>query len=317
MNISIIIPNYNGETLLKKNLPKVVDAVKAYKEGTIEIIIPDDASSDNSVKVIAEFIATLKEKNIKGLTCTNTDREKGGFSANINRGVALATGDILLFLNSDTIPYKGFLTPLVAHFTDEKVFAVGCMDESVENEKIVLRGRGIGHWKRGFLTHRLGSIEKTNTLWVSGGSGAFRANMYKKLGGFNNIYNPFYWEDIDLAYRAQKAGYQVIFEPDSKVIHEHSKGAILTHYKPFRIQKIAYRNMFYFVWINITDFDLLVSHILWLPYYFLKTLLKKDFAFLTGFFLAVKNIPTVLQARQNAEKLFIKSDKDVLRQFEN
>jgi len=111
------------------------------------------------------------------------------------------------------------------------------MDESIEHGKVVLRGRGIGKWQRGFLTHSLGDLNKTDTLWVSCGSGAFRASIYRKIGGLNNIYNPFYWEDIDLSYKAQKAGFKVIFEPKSKVIHEHSKGAIASNYKPFRILK--------------------------------------------------------------------------------
>ncbi len=315
MNISIIIPNYNGAGLLKKNLPKVVEAIKEYDKGWIEIIIPDDASSDNSIEVIQECISSLSVKNIKIKTTTNTDRSKGGFSANVTRGVNLSSGDILVFLNSDVVPHKGFLLPLLSHFTDKKVFGVGCMDESIENEKIILRGRGIGKWQRGFLTHRLGSVDKTNTLWVSGGSSAFSRIIYKEIGGLNNLYNPFYWEDIDLSYRAQKAGYEVVFEPKSKVVHEHSKGSIATNYKPFRIQKIAYRNMFFFVWINITDFDLMITHILWLPYYFLKTLLARDLAFWVGFFLALKDISKVLIQRKNAQKLFVLTDHEVLKQF--
>ena len=47
-----------------------------------------------------------------------------------------------------------------------------------------------------------------------------------KLGGFDGLYDPFYWEDIDLSYRAQKSGYKVIFEPKSIVTHEHEKGTV-------------------------------------------------------------------------------------------
>lgn len=312
MDVSIIIPNYNGEELLKKNLPKVLESVREYKKGKVEIIISDDASSDNSIGVINEFINSLKGSNITAKTITHNDRKNGGFSKNVTRGVEIANGDILVFLNSDVMPYKGFLGPLLEHFHDEKVFAVGCMDESIENSKVILRGRGIGKWQRGFLTHRLGSVDKINTLWVSGGSGAFRASIYRKIGGLNSIYNPFYWEDIDLSYRAQKAGYTVYFEPKSVVIHEHSKGSIATHFKPFRVQKTVYRNMFFFVWINITDPQFLLAHMIWLPYYFLKTLLSKDFAFWAGFLWAVSFLPQVLKERSKTKKLFVLTDKEVL-----
>jgi len=315
MDISIIIPNYNGDGLLKKNLPKVLDAVKDYTKGKIEIIIPDDASSDDSITVITNFINSLDGKTIIGKTIVNTDRSKGGFSANVNRGVALAKGEILLFLNSDVVPHKGFLEPLLEHFKKDEVFGVGCMDESIEHGKVVLRGRGIGKWQRGFLTHSLGDLNKTDTLWVSCGSGAFRASIYRKIGGLNNIYNPFYWEDIDLSYKAQKAGFKVIFEPKSKVIHEHSKGAIASNYKPFRIQKIVYRNMLFFVWLNISDIRFLTSHILWLPYYFLKTIMNNDFAFLVGFYLALVSLPIVLKERKKIQRLSSVSDRTILSQY--
>lgn len=315
MNISVIIPNYNGAILLQENLPKVLESVKDYKKGKVELIISDDASSDNSMQVIHDFIDSIKIANITGKTVTHTNRKNGGFSKNVTRGIHVATGDILIFLNSDVAPHKDFLNPLIEHFTDEKVFAVGCMDESIENGKVVLRGRGVGKWQRGFLTHRLGEIDKTNTLWVSGGSGAFRSSIYKKIGGLNEIYNPFYWEDIDLSYRAQKAGYTVYFEPKSRVVHEHSKGSIATHFKQFNVQKTVYRNMFFFVWINITDLQFLLAHILWLPYYFLRTLLNKDFAFWAGFGWAFVSLPSVLKERAHAKELFVLSDKEVLQQF--
>jgi GT2 family glycosyltransferase len=315
MNISIVIPNYNGEELLKKNLSKVLDSVKDYKNGKIEIIIPDDASKDNSVEIIAKFITSIKEKHIIGKTIHNDDRAKGGFSANVNRGAGLATGDILLLLNSDVIPKKGFLENLLKHFSDEKVFGVGCMDESVEDGKIVLRGRGIGKWHKGFLQHSAGKLDKTNTLWVSCGSAAFRKSLWNKLGGLQNMYNPFYWEDIDLSYRGQKSGYKVIFEKESVVTHEHSKGAILTNYKPEPVRIIAYRNQFFFVWFNITNVGFLMSHLFWLPYHLLNAIKGKDRAFLIGFWQAFRKLPQVLTVRAKNKKFFTVSDKQILQQF--
>ena len=315
MNISIVIPNYNGEKILQKNLPKVLEAVKDYKNGNVEIIIPDDPSTDNSKQVIAAFIKSIKDKHIIGKTIENKNKTEGGFSKNVNRGVALATGDILILLNSDVAPHKNFLQPLLLHFSDEKVFAVGCMDESIEEGKTVLRGRGIGSWQRGFLVHTKGKFNKTNTLWVSGGSSAFRKDIWDKLGGLDPLYNPFYWEDIDLSYRAQKAGYKTLFEAKSVVLHEHEQGAIKTKFKPAHVRKIAYRNQFTFVWKNITETKLLVSHIFWLPYYFIKALSGRDWVFLAGFYLALLRISEVKRSRELAKKLFIKTDSEVLQDY--
>ena len=221
----------------------------------------------------------------------------------------------MILLNSDVAPHKDFLTPLLKHFDDGIVFAVGCMDESIEDGKTVLRGRGIGKWQRGFLMHSKGDNDKNTTLWVSGGSGAFRKNMWDRLGGLDPLYNPFYWEDIDLSYRALKAGYRLVFEPESVVRHEHEKGAIKTKFKSAQVRKIVFRNQFIFIWKNITQQGLLISHILWLPYHFLKALLARDWIFMAGFWEALGMLSQVKQSREKARKISVRKDSDILRKY--
>lgn len=315
MDISIIIPNYNGAEILKKNLPKVLDSVKDYKKGNVEIIVPDDPSTDNSKEVIEKFIASIQEKHIVGRTIFNTIKKESGFSKNVNRGVALAKGDILILLNSDVSPHKDFLAPLIKHFDDGIVFAVGCMDESIEEGKTVLRGRGIGRWQRGFLIHAKGDNDKNTTLWVSGGSGAFRKSMWDRLGGLDPLYNPFYWEDIDLSYRALKAGYKLVFEPKSIVTHEHEKGAIKTKFKSAHVRKIVFRNQFTFIWKNITQQQLLMTHILWLPYHFVKAVVARDWIFMAGFWEALMRLSQIKRSREKAKKIFVRKDSDILRKY--
>jgi len=313
MNLSFIIPNYNGEAILKKNLPKVLDAVKEYKKGSVEIIIPNDPSTDNSKKVIKDFIESITEKHIVGKTIENINKKEAGFSKNVNRGVGIATGDILILLNSDVAPHKGFLEPLLKHFEEGIVFGVGCMDESIENGETVLRGRGVGKWRRGFLIHNKGENDKNNTLWVSCGSGAFRKSIWDKLGGLDPLFNPFYWEDIDISYRALKAGYSLIFEPESRVRHEHETGAIKTKFKANQIKKIVYRNQFTFVWKNITEQKLLLSHILWLPYHCVKAVSHKDWNFFSGLFEALTRYSQIQISRNKVKKIFIRKDSDILK----
>lgn len=315
MNISIIIPNYNGAKVLTKNLPHVLSSVKEYKKGKVEIIIPNDPSTDNSKDVIAKFIASLQGTTVIGKTIDNLKKDESGFSKNVNRGVGLSTGDILILLNSDVRPHNDFLAPLLSHFSDNKVFAVGCMDESIENGKTVLRGRGIAYWARGFLQHNAGELDKTNTFWVSGGSGAFRRRVWGKLGGLDPLFNPFYWEDIDLSYRALKSGYKLIFEPKSKVVHEHEEGIIKAKFKPKQVQKIVYRNQFFFLWKNITDGKLLLSHVIWLPYHFVKALMRRDWVFFKGFFLALLQMNLVQHSRYRAKKYFVRKDSEILTKF--
>lgn len=313
MNISIVIPNYNGEKLLEKNLPKVLEAISFYNKSGIEIIIVDDASTDNSLEVIKDR-SVVVIKNKKNL----------GFSSTVNNGVKRATGDIIVLLNTDVYPQENFLEPLLKYFEDDpstssgepSVFAVGCLDKSIEGGKIVERGRGLGEWKRGFLIHRRGDVNKTNTLWVSCGSGAFRKSIWDKLGGLNELYNPFYWEDIDLSYRALKSGYKIFFEPKSIVFHEHEKGAIKEKYTSSQVKIIAYRNQFIFVKENATDINLKFLHLVWLPYHFAKALLARDWPFFTGYFKALVLLPKIIESSLKYQKTFIKKDKEVIAEIQ-
>jgi GT2 family glycosyltransferase len=306
MTISIVIPNYNGKELLQKNLPKIFIELKKFDSGKTEIIVADDASTDDSVA----FLNGLKERDLKVLV----NEKNLGFSPTVNKGVKIASGEVIVLLNTDIYPEEGFLEPLLSHFKDEKVFAVGCLDKSMEEGKIVLRGRGLGVWKRGFLVHRRGEVNKADTLWASGGSSAFKKTIWESLGGLNELFAPFYWEDIDISYRALKSGYKVIFEPKSIVIHEHEKGAIKGKYSPSQIKVIAYKNQFIFVWEN-ADADLIISHVLWLPYHLVKALIRFDWQFFLGLFSAFLVVPKALRFRHKAQALFIKKDKEVVKEF--
>lgn len=312
MKVSIIIPNHNGADLLKKNLPSVIEAAHYYQDATsndIEIIIVDDASDDASEQVLTEF--TKKNK----LVSYAIQKENKGFSFTVNKGVAISRGDIVVLLNTDVSPSKDFLVHLLIHFKDEKVFAVGAMDKSIENGKEVLRGRGIGKWHRGFFIHAAGKLNKVNTLWVAGGSGAFDRGKWDMLGGLDELLNPFYWEDIDISYRALKSGFTTIFESKSIVVHDHEKGAIKSKYKPGQIEKVAYRNQFIFIWKN-ADKSTLFSHVLWLPIHFFKALLRLDCNFFSGFFAAILHMPKILKERKKVRRYFIYSDYDIISQYQ-
>ncbi len=299
--ISVVIPNYNGKRLLEKNLPFIIKTCR-----DAEIIIVDDASEDDSVKLIKNKYPQIKL--IEKVT-------HHGFATSVNLGVKAVSNDLFLLLNTDVVPKTGFLSPLIKHFTDEKVFAVGCMDESHEKGVIVYRGRGIGKFNRGFLVHGRGEIDKTNTLWVTGGSSMFRKSIWEKLSGMDVIYDPFYWEDIDLSYRALKSGYKIYFEPKSIVEHRHEEGAIKVHYSKKEIMKIAVRNQIIFTWKNITDTLYLMQHLVWLPYYLIKSIIKMDWIFVKGFISALRSLSQTINNRNHHKTLFIKSDKSILDQY--
>lgn len=299
MKVSVVIPNYNGKELLAKNIPHVLTS-----HHVDEVIVVDDASTDESgaylKKQFPEVILIEKATN-------------HGFSTSVNLGVKAARGELVVLLNTDATPQKDFLEPVLPHFSNPRIFAVGCLDQSIEGNQTIERGRGIAKFARGFLMHGRGETNRTNTLWVTGGSGVFRKKLWEELKGLDPLYDPFYWEDIDLSYRAQKMGYHVVFESKSVVTHRHTEGAIKAHYSKDKICTIAYRNQFIFVWKNIRDTGLLLEHFLWLPYHFISALFRMDWPFFAGFGEALWRLSVILT--QTPKKKPLVSDREIIQSF--
>jgi GT2 family glycosyltransferase len=312
MLISVVIPTYNVVELLKQNLPHVIAALETYDKDKVELIVTDNHSTDASV----EFLKELQKKVSIPLVVLDNNWN-GGFAVNVNRGLRSAKGDIVILLGTDVRPSKDFIKPLLPHFVDEKVFAVGCVNQSDEDRGTdILRGRGIGRWEKGFLFHNHGELINNDTLWVDCGSGAFRKSILDKIGFLQELYAPFYWEDVDLSYRAQKMGYTVKIEKKSRVTHEHKKGSIKKEKSDF-VKQTVYRNQFFFTWLNITDKDLLLNHFLYLPYHLLTALKSRNWLFLKGFLNALMKLTTVLAERRKIVPRFKITDKTILARFKN
>ncbi len=309
MNVDIIIPNYNGSHLIKKNLPVALKALEKHKG---KLIIVDDGSRQEDRNALREIIGIFQ----KDTDIIKYIEHEGnlGFSSAVNTGVKNSEAKYVVLLNSDVAPSLNFLqSPIERLENDENLFAVGCMDESVEGEKKVLRGRGLARWRKGMLEHFRGEVDREDTFWVSGGSAVFRRELYQKFGGMDEIYNPFYWEDIDLSYRAQKGGYRVVFDSASTVVHVHGEGAIKKNFKSDKVTYTAYRNQFIFIWKNITDYRLFFSHFMYLPIHILGAVKRGDINFFKGFFLALKRLPAIINRRQKQKRYYKLSDADVIK----
>lgn len=238
MQISVVIPNYNGKENLKNNLPRVLVALEKSNLET-ELIIIDDASTDGSIDLLRRGFTNIKTiENITNL----------GFAESCNIGVKAAKSKIVVLLNTDVYPDENFLKFLTRHFDTKQVFAVGCLEKTIDKNGNVIGVRGVGKlfFKNGIFQHSPGDLNSDETDWVCGGSGAFRRSMFLELNGFDKRFAPFYWEDIDLSYRAKLKGYQLIFEKKSVVYHQHIEGSIAKKYSKEEISEISFRNQIKF-----------------------------------------------------------------------
>ena len=271
-SVSVVIPNYNGAHLLKKYLPKVIKACPKA-----EIIVVDDASIDSSVTFLKKEFPRVK------IVANKTNQR---FAVSCNRGIKAAKGEIVVLLNSDVAPKKNFLKPLLRHFDNHQVFAVGCLEIQTVNNKKQYSGRSSCQFKRGFLIHQRAKNQfRSQTCWAAGGSMALDREKYLQLNGMDPLFKPAYWEDIDLSWRAKHQGWKVLFEPKSQVYHHHETTNITVFGKK-KMQIMATRNQILFVWKNIHGRQLL-QHFLWLPYHLILTTIRTQGVFLLAFIQAV------------------------------
>lgn len=303
MKLSIVIPNWNGKRLLEKNLPTVVKACQKWAKTGWEIIVVDDASTDESVAFLKENYPQLK---------VVVHQKNQRFAAACNSGFKAAKGKIVILLNNDVSPEPGFLNPLIKHFENPRVFAVGCKEKDLKSGKIIWSGRGVMQFKRGLVIHwRAKDQNQKTTSWVSAGSGAYNREKWQKIGGMDTLFRPAYEEDRDISYRAVKHGWKILFEPKSVVNHHHETTNIEA-FGPQKIKIISFKNQFLFVWNNITDLRYMLSHFSWLPYHLIFTNFRTQGLLFVGFLMALKQLPEVLKSRREVKKLFIKKDKELI-----
>ncbi|MFA6518435.1 MAG: glycosyltransferase family 2 protein [Candidatus Shapirobacteria bacterium] len=236
MKISAIITSWNGKKLLRKNLLIVIKNSPEVSE----FIVADDASTDSSIAYLKKI-----KKRYPQLRILTTPHNLG-FSANSNRAVRLAKGDLVVLLNNDISPHPGFLKASLKHFSDSKVLGVGFCELGNENWAKIF-------WSGGYIQHESGSpVDKPHpTAWVSGGGCIVRRQCFLKLGGFDPAFEPFYYEDADLGLRTWEQGYKLIWEPKSIIEHRHE--STMSRFPKRHLDYVKERNRLLLTWRHITD----------------------------------------------------------------
>ncbi len=286
-SISIIIPTYNGRHLLAQTL---AHNLRALESPTIEWIVSDDGSDDDTAEWMAEHFPSVKV--VKSL-------QNRGFSVTAHRGALAATSEILFFLNNDMKISDLDLSRLLDELACPDIFAIvpTIIRPSKDNafESITW-----GYFKGGWLTpesyppESVDIAESRPILWACGGAMAVRRDRYFALGGFDPLFSPFYFEDLDLSYRAWQRGWASWYMPLGTILHDH-QATIGRLFSQSQVAKIHRRNHYLFMWRNLTSTRLLVSHFATIA---LK-LVTLQWADIGAIFSALRHIKIVLRHRRH------------------
>ncbi|MEK7071240.1 MAG: glycosyltransferase, partial [Patescibacteria group bacterium] len=280
-------------TNLKRNL--------SYLKGC-EIVIINDDPTESIKHLLQDFKVTLFENK------TNL-----GFAGTVDLGIKKSSGEYVMLLNSDVVLLDdSYLKGLESLKKNTNVFAVSFAQKEKDDEIV---GKNKLFWKNGFVMHEKADSTKSGlTGWAEGGSCIIDKEKYMKIGGFDSVYKPFYWEDIDLSYRAWKAGMSVYFDKDIVVEHHHET-TIGKYFPKKTIETVAYRNQLIFIWKNITDMNLLGNHLSSLLILFIRSLFTLRVSFLLGLLQAKLRTPLILYRRHQQKKMCILSDANVFEKI--
>lgn len=274
--ISVVIPSYKNKEKLLENLNHNLKFLK-----DCQIIIVNDDPEESLKNFLPRSKNILLIENKKNL----------GFGQSVNRGVKQADGNYIMLLNSDVQLINGNYQLAINNFhKDPSLFAVSLAQKEKDGSIV---GKNKVYWHAGLYLHQKATdLNFGNNGWAEGGASLIDKNKFLKLNGFDPVYSPFYWEDIDLSSRARKAGYRIIFEPKILVIHHH-ESTIGRYFTKKQIKIIAYRNQLIFTWKNLTSPILIIKHLLYLPYLLITHLIIGDYLFLIALIKAVSKLSQI------------------------
>jgi len=343
--VSIVVPTWNGLALLARFLPSVLAAGKRYHEisrASVQIIVVDDGSTDQTRGWLTEqgFEDSARRESERSetpsLVPVNGSGAGGsacalelevvrsevnvGFGETCNRGFAAATHPLVFLVNNDVEVGEDAIAPLVENFADPSVFAAHCRVLDFNTGKDCGTGK-VGGFSRGFIRVHQSYVPAGGraagplySMFAGGGSAMFDRLKFLEIGGFEPLLSPFYWEDVELSYRAWKRGFTVIYEPRS--ITRHNLSSTIGKLKRRSVRLVEQRNRLVYHWIHLQDRGLLASHIAWVLLLAMTAPLRFKPGFIVSAFAALKRLPAIRLRRVEERLSTRRTDKEVFRIFE-
>jgi GT2 family glycosyltransferase len=305
---SFIVGTWHGKHLLTQSLPALLRAVKNHGGNHEVIVVVDYESTDGTEEYVRQAFPEVK------IVVGDHPLYYSGAS---RMGIKTATQDIVVLINNDSIVHESFIAPLIAPFNDPDVFGVASQvtdsDGSPETGKTRIHFNGCDfNW-----VHEPVSISDPSycaVSWLHRGALALDRRKYCWLRGLDELYDPVYFEDADLSYRAWKVGWKCILSLNSRIAHKHQLEA------PSAAQNflhmIVRRNANVFCWKNINDLPMLILHFVKSGVRRLGRARRSDRG--TGLELrallgALKRLPVIIRRRLRIAPWIVRSDREVFR----
>jgi GT2 family glycosyltransferase/glycosyltransferase involved in cell wall biosynthesis len=212
VEVSIVIPVFNEFHFTQACLASLQEHQGRER---FEVIIVDDGSADATADAVPRIPGIIYVRN----------EANSGFIASCNRGAEKARGKYLVFLNNDTLVREGWLSALLDTFVQEPQAGIVGSKLLYPDGRLQEAGGIIWQDGSGWNYGKFDDAQRPeyNFLrevdYCSAAALMIPKKLFQELGGFDSRYLPAYYEDTDLAFKVRQAGYKVLYQPLSEVIH--------------------------------------------------------------------------------------------------
>jgi GT2 family glycosyltransferase len=295
--IFVVIPNWNGADLIGPCLDSLADQTAEHT-----VIVVDNGSTDGSADFVSKQYPHMSLRRLSHNT---------GFTGGVNAGIkpAIDAGaEYVILFNNDAVADKDWVKSLVA-CADANPQAGIITSKFMRLDKTHLDSTGEGYSTRGLPFPRgrnerdTGQYDAATTIFAAtGGASLYRVAMLKQIGLFDDDYFAYY-EDVDISFRAQLAGWEVMYEP--KAVAFHHVSATSSRLGDFARYHSA--KNFLLVYARNMPLPLYLKYLPLFTLQFLRmaagALVRRKFlVFLRGTFAAIKLHPSTSRKRRAIQK---------------
>lgn len=236
--ISIVIPHWNG----RHHLDDCLSALRRQTFTDFEVILMDNGSTDGSQAYVRDCFPEVRLVELG---------ENLGFTGACNAGYAVAQGEIIVLLNNDTEADEGWLTAVCQAFLNHPNVGMVASKMLLFDRRDHLHTAGDFYrvdgipGNRGVWQRDVGQYDQEEIVFSAcGGTAAYRRTMLEEIGFLDDDFY-FSCEDVDIGWRANLAGWQVLYVPTAVVYHKlkATGGSVTGSYYDGR-------NFLYLIWKN-------------------------------------------------------------------
>lgn len=240
--VSVVLVNFRGtdDTLEAVRVLREVD----WPADRLEIVVVENGSGDGSAERL--------KKEAKGITLV-VSNDNLGFTGGCNLGVSKSHGEYIAFLNNDAKPDPQWIAAAVARFEQSpRIGSVASRVLDWDGKHVDYIGSAMTWYGMGFKPHTAERIPSTrqvarDVLFGTGSAMFVRRSVFEGLGGFDDRFFMFF-DDVDLGWRINLAGYRVVYEPASLAYHKHH--ASMSSFGEHKETYLLERNALYTLYKN-------------------------------------------------------------------